>query len=125
MNIYCTKCGAKHEYASAAAKPNFCSKCGNPFAGNTPVAVQPKQTVHEEVAEEVPQDIPTIESPKFSVSVENTKISIEELRKRSTVVAGVGRARGNVSEADLKKYMQDLHAKDVEESKIDPSQHGK
>lgn len=30
MKIYCQQCGQPNEYASL--KPNFCPKCGNPFA---------------------------------------------------------------------------------------------
>jgi len=33
MKIYCTKCGNGVAYTSE--KPNFCMKCGTPFAGST------------------------------------------------------------------------------------------
>ncbi len=123
MNIYCTKCGAKHEYTVAATKPNFCSKCGNPFAGVAPAQTFQAPT-HEEVAEEQLVDVPVITNPKFSVSVENKKLTIEELQKQATVTNGFGRARQNVSETELKAFLSNLHAKDVQEKKDNPGPHG-
>ena len=32
-SIFCPSCGSKSEYQFAA--PNFCSKCGQPYAGRT------------------------------------------------------------------------------------------
>ena len=41
-SVFCTSCGAKHEYAGFA--PNFCSKCGNPMNGKAPAQLQKKPT---------------------------------------------------------------------------------
>lgn len=123
MNIYCTKCGAKHEYTALATKPNFCCKCGNPFAGVAQAQISQAHK-HEEVAEEQVKNIPIITNPKFSVSVENKKLTIEELRKQATVTSGFGRTRQNVSEAELKTFLSTLHAKDVQEKMDNPAPHG-
>ena len=39
-SVFCTSCGAKHEYAGFA--PNFCSKCGGPMNGKVSAQLQKK-----------------------------------------------------------------------------------
>lgn len=41
-SVFCTNCGAKHEYAGFA--PNFCSKCGTSMNGKASAPVQKKPT---------------------------------------------------------------------------------
>jgi len=39
-SVFCTNCGAKHEYAGFA--PNFCSKCGGSIGGKVSAQLQKK-----------------------------------------------------------------------------------
>ncbi len=55
-NVFCTSCGAKHEYAGFA--PNFCSKCGNSMNGKSMPQVQkrPVRAVDSEDEEDESED---------------------------------------------------------------------
>lgn len=89
-SIFCTSCGAKHEYSGFA--PNFCSKCGSSINGKASVQVSKKTTVPKEsdVIEDESDDstnideLPNINKLDVEIEIEGgfRAFSLEELSKQ-------------------------------------------
>lgn len=73
-NVFCTNCGAKHEYSGFA--PNFCSKCGSHMNGKTSLQAQkkPSRNSDQEDIEEESEDNTNIDElphiDKIDVEIE-------------------------------------------------------
>lgn len=63
MKIYCTKCGNGVAYTSE--KPNFCMKCGTPFAGSVAQATELDDSVEDD--ESSGESIPRINKLDFEI----------------------------------------------------------
>lgn len=89
-SVFCTSCGAKHEYAGFA--PNFCSKCGNPMNGKAPAQLQKKPTraasfddVEDESEDNTDVDqLPDIDKLDVEIELEGgfRAFNLEELSKQ-------------------------------------------
>ena len=90
--VFCSNCGAKHEYAGFA--PNFCSKCGTKFGTTSP---QPrenskiKKTSQESNGEDVESEdltnideIPDLDKLDVEIEMEGgfRAFSLEELSRQ-------------------------------------------
>lgn len=79
LSTYCQHCGSKHEYRMT--KPNFCSSCGQPLAGDFEQAratIKPepptRKTAHHEIHDEDGTDIyelPDISKLEYDIEVSN------------------------------------------------------
>lgn len=77
LSTYCQHCGSKHEYRTT--KPNFCSSCGQPLAGNFEEAratIKPepptRKVQHQEIHDEDGTDIyelPDISKLEYDIEV--------------------------------------------------------
>jgi len=88
-SIFCTSCGAKHEYAGFA--PNFCSKCGAEIAGTITKQQANKKPIkkpdYEEPESEDTTDvdeIPDIDKLDVEIEIEGgfRAFNLEELSKQ-------------------------------------------
>lgn len=89
--VFCSNCGAKHEYAGFA--PNFCSKCGTPLNSKgvqqSSARVQPVKTVsrtqHDDESEDESdvEQLPQIDKLDVEISIEGgfRAFNLEELSK--------------------------------------------
>lgn len=89
-SIFCTNCGAKHEYSGFA--PNFCSKCGTQIGGNKPQKAEAPKRVPaktQEVEYEDSEDntdidyVPELDKLDVDIEIEGgfRVFNLEELSK--------------------------------------------
>lgn len=90
-SIFCTNCGAKHEYAGFA--PNFCSKCGNQINDKLPQKEISKKLIKKEIPENQNEEesedstnideLPDLEKLDIEIEMEGgfRAFSLEELSK--------------------------------------------
>ena len=88
-SVFCTNCGAKHEYSGFA--PNFCSKCGSQMNGKVSAQTQKKanRNVDQEDIEEESEDntnideLPNIDKLDVEIEMEGgfRNFNLEELSR--------------------------------------------
>lgn len=76
-SIFCPSCGSKSEYQFAA--PNFCSKCGQPYAGRTlhkkmPASAQVKLRKNQPEEEDLIEDSSDEESYGEDTFSDSTRV---------------------------------------------------
>lgn len=88
-SIFCTSCGAKHEYAGFA--PNFCSKCGTQIGGVITKQQTTKKPVKQSDYEEPESEdstnideVPDIDELDVEIEIEGgfRAFNLEELSKQ-------------------------------------------
>jgi len=76
-SIFCPSCGSKSEYQFAP--PNFCSKCGQPYAGRTlhkkmPISAQVKLRKNQPEEEDLIEDFSDEESYGEDTFSDSTRV---------------------------------------------------
>ena len=82
-SIFCPSCGSKSEYQFAP--PNFCSKCGQPYAGRTfhkrmPISAQTKLQKNQSNNQDLTDDDNEIDEESYSEDVFSDSTRVPRLR---------------------------------------------